>query len=258
MNTKGEIISRLRMSIKELSSDTNYSNRYLWNVFSTASKVLIQRDADQKRKIYKTNDIWENICIELEPVSPILCSCLSLPMDSTIYRSVFKIPRLMESSFGALYRTLSTVDNSRQITLVSPLEYQIKSNLRYNKGYYAFLHDDYLWSNVKYPTLMLSAIFEGETCAFKCGTEPNCVECNKGNNDLNKLTITYKSVNKCVSNEDGTTGGSCNVRLTEPANTPDYLVDSAVKMALQEVGATLQKPLDNHPNASESQKEMTP
>lgn len=246
MNTKGEIISRLRITLKEMSSDTQYSNRYLWNAFNTAAKVLIQRDADQKRKIYKTNNVWQNICVEMEPVSPILCSCISLPMDATIYRSAFRIPKTLESSFGVIYRNLSTLDNSKQLTIVSPIEYQIKSNLRYNKGGYAFFYDGYLWANTTYSNLTLSAIFEDNENDevkyedLKCN-KAQCKDCgNKSNANSSAAAAT------------------CLKRLEEEVNVPDYLVDSCLKMALQEIGSTLTKPNDNHPNNSESQKEVSP
>lgn len=228
MDTKGQIISRLRVSLKETSSDSNYSNRFLWNEFFSCAKVLIKRDADSQRRIYKTNEIWDTICLSMDEVSPILCDCISVPMDCSIYKSTFKIPKGLESALGFLYRYLSTPDNSIQFTIVTPNEFQVKTKIRYNRGKYAFFHNGYLWTDKSYPKLILSGIFEDSVNHLKCSSD----------------NIT-----------DNVTG--CFSQLKQPCKVPDYLQRPSIEMVLQGLLPTLSRPQDNIINTSESQREVS-
>ena len=226
MQTRGTIIARLRTALKEVTADSMYSNRALWNEFISTAKVLIKRDADNERKLYKTQEAWQKICISMEQVSPVLCGCLNLPVQNYIYRSMFKIPKLVESSTGALVQFISSVDNSTSLTLVTPSEFQIKTNLRYSGGKYAFLFDGYLWTNTSYPKLLVSGIFEGDTSSFK-----SCEE------------------------SEGTL--DCYSLMDAPSGVPSYLEQPAITMVLSVLLPTLNKPTDNQVNSSESQREAS-
>jgi len=215
--------------MKELTSDSKYSNRHLWNAFWTAGKTLIKRDADNERRIYKTVNIWKTLCIGMDPVSPILCDCISVPMDCVLYKSQFRLPKILESSYGWIYRLISSPDNSRQVVLVTPNEFQIKVQIRHNKELYAFGHDGYLWSNAPFPKVLFSTLPEGNYKHFQCTDE-----------------------------SDNTIGtGNCGSLLDLDSGIPDYLEDSAIKMALQELGVFINRPTDNVSNNSESQREQS-
>lgn len=228
MTTRRKIISRLRGSIKEVTSDSKYSNRYLWDAFWTASRVLIKRDADNERRIYQTSDIWQTLCIGMDPVSPILCDCICIPVDCVLYRSQFKIPKIVESSYGWIYRMIASLDNSKRITLVTPMEFQVKTKIRHNRELYAFAHDGYIWSNAPFPRIIISAVAEGDISQFKCSND---------------------------SSSEG--AGNCGSLLDIEVGIPDYLVDGSIKLAMQEIGVFVSKPTDNAPNNSESQREQS-
>ncbi len=225
--TRREVVSRLRNTIKEITSDSKYSNRYLWNAFWTAARLLIKRDADNDRRIYKTSNIWKAICVGMEPVSPILCDCISIPLDCTIYKSTFKLPKILESSYGWLTRLISSPDNSRRITLVTPYEFQIKTQIRYNKELYAFAHEGYIWTNAPFPKVIMSIIPDGNIKNFSCSDDANSSE------------------------------GSCDSLMDTDTGVPDYLLDGSIKTALQEIGVFVSRPTDNVPNNSESQREQS-
>jgi hypothetical protein len=220
MDTIGTIVARLRSALKETTSDSMYSNRGLWNEFVSEAKVFIKRDADNERKIYKTTEAWQKVCLKMEKSSPLLCN-LSIPLTYSIYKSLFKIPDLFETSTGPLVQFISTPDNSVNITLVTPLEFQIKTNLRYSKGRFAFIYDGYLWTNLSYSNLVLSGVF------FE--TKVDC-ECNP-------------IIKPCSS------------MLDKPCGVPSYLVAPAVTSTLQKLLPTLNRPTDNVVNMSESQRE---
>lgn len=223
MDTIGTIVARLRTALKEVTSDSMYSNRALWNEFTSNAKVFIKRDADNERKIYRTAEAWQKLCIKMEKSSPLLCD-IHVSAGYCIYKSLFKLPNLFETSTGPLVQFISTPDNSVNITLVTPMEFQIKTNLRYSKGKFAFIYDGYLWTNLAYPNLVLSGIF--------FGSKKDC-EC------------------------DQTSTSNCSSMLDTPAGVPSYLVAPALTATLQMLLPTLNKPTDNMVNVSESQREAS-
>lgn len=226
MQTRSEVISRLRNSIKEVSSDSKFTNRYLWNVFNTNAQLLIQRESDRAR-LYNQSDIWQTICIKMDKVSPLLCDCLQLPLDCVVYRSRFKIPKILEGSFGKIYRFISSVDMSNFIILVTPYQFQLKAT-KYNTEKYAFIHDDYIWApNTKWSNLIISAMFAEEIPKeFKC-------DCEDSSSD------------------------SCGSLLYLGSSLPEWLVQPAITMSLQELGVPKQIPQDELSNANSNEKQIS-
>jgi hypothetical protein len=220
--SRKDVISRLRNSIKEVSSDSKYPNRYLWNVFWTNSKTLLKQESDRNR-LYNQSDIWQTINVQMDKVSPILCKGVKLPMDCVIYRSRFKVPKIAEGNFGRIYRFISTPDLSQQLVLVTPYQYQNKQT-KYNQEKYVFFHDGYLWApNSKWPFITISALFEEEIPKeFKC--------------------------------EDEVTTGNCGNLLHLTCSLPEYLIGVCIQMSLQELGASKQIPADELDNANTNDK----
>lgn len=224
--TRSEVISRLRNSIKEVNADTKYTNRYLWNVFWTNAKTLLKQESDRNR-LYNQSDIWQTICVKMDKVSPLLCDCLKLPMDCVVYRSRFKIPKITDGNYGKIYLFISSADLSNKITLVSPYQYELKQT-KYNKEKYAFFHDGYLWApNTKWSNIIISALFEEEISnEFKCDCE-----------------------------DSSSTG--CGSLLYLTAGCPDWLVQPAISMCLQELGASKSIPTDELPNTNPNEKQIS-
>jgi len=231
--TKRELISRLRNSLNEVSTDTHFTNRYLWNVLWSGIKTVIKQDADNARKLYNQAGLWQNICVKMKPVSPILCDCVNIPLDCVLYRSEYQLPKILESSYGFIYRFISSPDLSVKFTLVTPYDYDRKSKIKYNREKYAFIHNGYLWSpNAQFPVLTVSGIFEQDT---KSLPEFNCDQ---------------------LSEEQ--LGGKCNSILDTPSGVPDYLETSVIRIALEELGASKASPRDELPNQNETQRQVSP
>jgi hypothetical protein len=227
-----EIISRLRNSIKEVHADSEYSNRYLWNTVLSSAKRLIKEDADRGR-IFRQSTVWDTICVEMEEVSSVYCNCFCLPYNSTVYRSKRKLPEFVEASNGLIYRFIATPDLSKEFTLVSPYQFALKSKIKYNREKYAFIHDGYLYTpNSSYPLLSVSSLFLDDISDFKC--------------DQNGPV------------GDGDAAVSCPTVLDLSVPLPDYMEEACIKMALQELGFSKQIASDQHPNANENQKEVSP
>ena len=238
MTTIGEVVARLRNSIKEVADDSAYSNRYLWNAYSTALKQLIKQDS-VAGKLYSTASAWTPICIEMEPVSSLYCNCFCLPYDVTVYRSTRKIPTFLESSDGIVYRWLATPDMSKRFVIVNPTQYQIKKKIKYNKEKYAFIHDEYLYTpDHQYPWLSLSALFQGDVTDFQCDNQGTVPE------EPTKLQETVLE-------------GGCAKRLYSKVGIPDYLEDAAIKIARAELLPLTQVRTDENPNANNVQRDIS-
>lgn len=224
MHTRKEIVSRLRNSIKEVNSDSKYTNRYLWNVFWTNARILLKQESDRSR-IYNQSNIWQTICVPMDKVSPLLCTCLKLPMDCVVYRSRFKIPNITEGYFGKIYRFISSPDNSHQLVLITPYQYQLKTT-KGNREKYIFIHDGYVWApNTNWPYILISALFE---------------------EDIPSNLV-------CQCDEETTT--TCGSLLYLTASLPDFLIQPAIEMSLKELGGSRQLPADEVSNVNTNEKE---
>ena len=200
-----EIVSTLRDSLKEQGVDTKYTNRFLWSLFLVSRNSLLKQEADSKKKIANMAGIWDTICVPMEPVSSLICNCDSLPYDCMVYRSKIKLPKFVESSYGFLYRYISTPDMSQTFSLVSPFHYSVKSKIKGNKSKYAFIDGGYLYTpDTTYPTLVVSGIFNEDVSKYKC----------------TETTTTSNS-------------SSCSTILDNSTGLPDYLEKAALMEALQ-------------------------
>ncbi len=239
MTTIGDVVARLRNSIKEVSDDSVYSNRYLWNTYQTALRQLVKQDS-VAGSIYSTAETWIPICIQMEPVNSIYCNCFCLPYNKQVYRSTAKLPKFLESTDGIIYRWLATPDMSRTFVIVTPFQYQVKSKIKFNREKYAFIHDGYLYTpNQEYSLLSMSAFFEDSVENFLCEGQISTIP------------------EEVPPNEESILLGECGKKLYERVQLPAYLEDAAIKMARAELLPLTQIRTDEHPNANNVQKDIS-
>lgn len=220
MSTRRNLIARLRNNLKEVAADTQFTNRYLWYSLWSVAKVLVKREAEHRR-LYHSNNSWTTICVDMEPVSPILCDCLSLPLDCVIYRSRYPLPKFLETSQGAIHRFIASADLSEHLILTSPFQYSVNTKLRFKKERFVFIHNDYLWSpDVTWPKIMISGIFS-----------------------------EIDSSNNCLPESE--TG--CPSILELESGIPDYLEYDVIDLATQKLLTPKQITKDEHPNTNSSQ-----
>lgn len=209
-----EVVSRVRTSLKEHTGDTRLTNRQIYAALRSASFVLIKREVTGSG-MNQLSNIYRTCCIEMEEVSSIECN-IKLNNPCKIFRSKEKIPTMIESSSGSVYKTITTADRSLDFTLVTNYEYNIKSKVRYNITKYVFIEDGYLYSpGSSYPILRITGLFESE-----------CISCN-------------------------TAQIPCKSKLDEIFPCPDYLIEPVVQMALPELLRYKQIQYDEVSNKSE-------
>lgn len=143
--TKGEAIYRLRSSIKEVSRDSRYSNRHLWNLLWTTAKKLMLRD---KNKLSNQN-IFTRFEFKTEEVN-LLTSCV--PIDCNVCR--IKLPDTVESKEGLVYQYIGPPDFSKNFKVVSPQTFRTLLGTRNPSKYYGFIDSGYLYLSKCYPCVI--------------------------------------------------------------------------------------------------------
>ena len=129
--TIGDIISRLRNTIKEVTGDSVLTNRQLWNIAYTSFLLYNERD---KRNIYNS-DIFTVVNLEKEEVNFLEDSCVPLECQTCRYA----LPSGAEGKNGLIYRYIATPDMSETFQLTTPEQYQIKKKIRGNNQKFVFL-----------------------------------------------------------------------------------------------------------------------
>lgn len=153
-----ELISKLRVILKENSADTVLSNRDIWSIAWSYAITLIQRETDTKRNIFYLN-MFKNMTLNMKEVSIIDgVEGFDIPLDCIMYRSIKKLPPIVESKFGYITRQITTIDRSKSFDLVTPQSFRDKIKITKGKGKFVYVDNGYLYSNQKYP-LTISALF---------------------------------------------------------------------------------------------------
>jgi hypothetical protein len=220
MTTRRELIGRVRNNLKETTADTQFTNRYIWRTIWSVAKLVLERNA-RDRRLYSNSSFWNTICLDMEPVSPILCDCLSLPLDCTMYRSKEKINSFLETTHGPLTRFVSSVDLSQTLIVTTPIQYEYKRHLRFKKEKYVFFHDGYLWtSDVSWPKILVSGIPADSSLA-----------------------------ENCLTNSEG----DCFSILDLNSNIPDFLEEDIIRNATQDLLTPKQIIKDETPNVNTTQ-----
>lgn len=209
--TKREAIYRIINLFKEHHADSRLSKRLIWNVITSASKVIIDRELRDK-KLFKQVGNLKSICVPMEKISTNLCACVELPSNCFIYRSVNKLPKMFNSILGYYIYDIRTIDGSKSIKYTTTRSALSSSKIKGNNEKYAFIEDDYLYL-VKdtYEMVSLTSIFDDNIEDWQC---------NKSNSNIKK---------------------ECSLFLDEEFGIPDRLYDPVLKMAEDEILKTFKQ-----------------
>jgi hypothetical protein len=107
------------------------------------------------------SELWHSTCVEMKEVPAITCTCLTLPVGCTLYRSKEKLPEFVEDSYGFINKSVTSVDGSEDLQGITPYNYQTKRKLKWNKTKYFFIEDRYLYTpNATYPVIKVVGWFK--------------------------------------------------------------------------------------------------
>jgi len=118
--TVGKIISDLKMLIKEVSNDSDYTESFLWSLITKARARVLTNDIKAKQFI----SAWSThrFCVEMELHKAHDCECI--PVGCDVLRSKYTIPRPLSGRYRDAVQ-VKTIGNS---VVGYSEDYELKSN----------------------------------------------------------------------------------------------------------------------------------
>ncbi len=163
MKSKREAIFRLRQDLREATSDSPMTNRYLWSAFWDAAKLLLQRAHDDGT--LRDQNIFQPYHLDTEEINPFEDTCV--PLDCISCR--VKVPEPVMSKTGPIYSVLASADLYTRYAVVNPTEFEIKSKIKGTRQRYAYLEGSYLYLSKCVPCIKFSVVPSDGLSESRCG-----------------------------------------------------------------------------------------
>lgn len=171
MITKRETISRIRGLIKAEKKDAFITDRFIYSLILKYAKLYIKR-LDDNNKIMRYSQLFESIGLELMEVSKVDAGCIDIPTCCTIKRTVDKLPKAFEASWGPIYRYVSSVDGSKEVLRTYQKQYNKMANtstFKYNKTQYYWISDGYgFFPELSWEMILIDGMWEDSVEIYKC------------------------------------------------------------------------------------------
>ena len=179
MTTIGEAISRVRNTLKAVKEDPFLTDRTIYYSLMKYGSSLIKRE-DNKGKLYSMPGLFTTLSfVELIEVDKIEAECTGIFSGCIIKRTKDKLPDITVASGGPLIRSVTSIDGSVDLQETLPTLYKTitkSSTFKYNKTMYYWYINGYLYlPQVQWDAIKIDAIFEGDTSAYNCDTENECI-----------------------------------------------------------------------------------
>jgi hypothetical protein len=181
MTTVGDIVSRLRNIIKATNEDAFLTDRFIYSLVLKYAHLFIKRDKQIQSVLAYSALIQSIPCLELIEVDKVSDRCCAgIKSNCTIMRSKERIPDIIESTNGPLFRSISSLDNSTEFTLTTPTTYISSSKtttFKYNTTKYYWYVDGYLYfPNVNFEYVKVEGLFEKDLSDVFCAIEKKCLK----------------------------------------------------------------------------------
>ncbi len=210
--TIGDVVSRIRNSVKGNKQDAFLTDRMIYSFVLKHAKWLMKRE-DAKNKLLAFSSVVQTMdFVELIEIDKVEACCTGIKSDCTIKRTKETIPVFLQGYYGPLIRTIASIDGSEELQPTLPSTYVTLSNsknFKYNKTkYYWYLNDYLYFPNLEWEAVRIEGIFEDDISIFTC-------------------------------KED-----SCIPRQDQSFNVPDYLLGELESQVLKDLAAVYQMPMD--------------
>jgi hypothetical protein len=213
VTTVGEAISRIRNQIKSVTVDAFVTDRQLFSLILKHISWLIKRE-DDKGTLRKYSNIFQTLnYVKMIDVDKADVGCFCITSGCTIKRSCDKLPPTYDGSYGPVIRSVTSIDGTTPMTQTYPSTFQAmirQKTFKYNKTPYYYILNDYIYAvNVDWPALRIEGLFRADVGRYNCDTD-----------------------SKCLYKQD------------EPFSVPMYLFAEMESQVMQDLGITIQIPLD--------------
>lgn len=181
MTTVGDIVSRLRNIVKATNEDAFLTDRFIYSLVLKYAHLFIKRDKQIQSVLAYSALIQSIPCLELIEVDKVSDRCCAgIKSNCTIMRSKERIPDIIESTNGPLFRSIASLDNSTEFTLTTPTTYISSSKtttFKYNTTKYYWYVDGYLYfPNVDFEYVKVEGLFEKDLSDVFCAVEKKCIK----------------------------------------------------------------------------------
>jgi hypothetical protein len=181
MTTVGDIVSRLRNIVKATNEDAFLTDRFIYSLVLKYAHLFIKRDKQIQSVLAYSALIQSIPCLELIEVDKVSDRCCAgIKSNCTIMRSKERIPDIIESTNGPLFRSIASLDNSTEFTLTTPTTYISSSKtttFKYNTTKYYWYVDGYLYfPNVDFEYVKVEGLFEKDLSDVFCAVEKKCLK----------------------------------------------------------------------------------
>jgi hypothetical protein len=210
MTTIGEVISRVRNTLKAVKEDAFLTDRTIYSSLLKYAKTLAKREDNQFR-LMKISSIFQVLpYIELIDVDKVEAGCIGIYSGCYFKRSKDKLPNILDGMFGPIIRTTSSIDGSIEMFRTEPGTWTSMTKtttFKYNKNRYFWYLNGYIYCpNIDWEAIRMEAIFEGQ-------------------------------VDSCESD-------NCLIKQDQPFALPEYLFSEVEQFVIKELTMTMQVPGD--------------
>jgi len=178
--TLREIISQVKNTNKFVNADNKITNKYIYSLLKKHRDYLIKQ-LDGKFELIRLRYLFQTLsCVDLIP-APTINECCGVKSPWTIYRTKEKLPTLVNSVMGPLFRRVTSIDGTEDLTEITPFEWNRKiedTNFKYNKYYYYFYSDGYLYfPNIQWKKIKIEGYFDDDIEDINCACEDTEIGC---------------------------------------------------------------------------------
>jgi hypothetical protein len=161
--TVREVISEIKKTVKEQTADSRLTNKYIYGIIKKNAGYFVKQMSDALR-IIRIQSLYQPLkCWEMEE-APTIDDCCGLRGKCTIYRTKEKLPAMYEDSYGAIIKSVKTIDHSKSYTVTTADSWLSKKNnpwLSTDKNIYYFFYNGRIYTpNVTYKKVEILAFFQ--------------------------------------------------------------------------------------------------
>jgi hypothetical protein len=136
------IVDLVRESIREISDDTLYSDKYIYRLILEARAELLDQIKSQNKELSPW--LYQRFCLKLCPSSFIECGCSPFSFACNVYRSTNPLPQPLGGDSIVLNISELWGDNINKLT---ERQFRTIANRKYKPKYYYYIGD---YDNNKY------------------------------------------------------------------------------------------------------------
>jgi len=180
MTTIGDIVSRLRGVFKANTEDAFITDRLFYSIVLKYAHLFIKRDKQIDKLLAFSSMVQTIPCLELIEVDKVSDRCCAgIKSNCRIMRSKEKIPDIIESTVGPLFRSVTSLDNSVEFTFTTATTFTSISKtttFKYNSTKYYWYVDGYLYfPNVDFDFVKVEGLFQNDLGLISCDEKENCL-----------------------------------------------------------------------------------